>query len=104
MGMLLRARLLLLSLMQRLRRSIWLRRSRRLTRLTERQLKSLWKMKNLSMMLGSMQAEEAMKEMALEELRAPLPMNMEPDQMEQMLADLQTSSRQLTSMLSSRTS
>ena len=94
MGMLLRARLLLLSLMQRLRRSIWLRRSRRLTRLTERQLKQMWVVERIRQD-PSQSMFQAAEKLLPEWRRMPLDIPVSRQTMEEM-EDLQNSSRQLT--------
>ncbi len=97
--MLTRLWLLFRMVIQRLNRLIWLRRSVRLTRLTEKQLKSLWKQDQLSAE-SEMATMTQVHLMILEAAKAPLNLSANKET-EQMMEDLQTASMQLTSMLTS---
>lgn len=96
---LLKLRLFLLHLMQRLRRSIWRRRSACLTRLTERQLRNLWKLESLT--IDSPEKQDQAN-LLMAEMPWDLPVLMENRMAAEMMEDLQMASRQLTSMLTSR--
>lgn len=95
--MLTRIWLLWRKVIQRLNRLIWLRRSRSLTKLTERQLKQMWKSESLIAELPTMQTANLLRQ---ERAKAPLYL-LESKLELQTMEDLQTASRQLTSMLTS---
>ena len=107
--MLTRIWLLFRRLMQRLNRLIWLRRSRCLTRLTERQLKNLWQIqkekKFLELEQTGLQLDWELEKLELMEMKASRPLDLPTNQeTEQLMMDLQAASRQLTSMLRSSSS
>ena len=105
MNRLQKLRLLFLRTMQRLRRSIWLRRLKRLTKLTEKQLRIWWRMekeyeiakegRTLANLLTPMPSE-------YKKIKAELPLLLYPTEENlEAMEDLQAASRQLTSMLTS---
>lgn len=87
-------------LILRLNRLIWLRRLRCITRLTERQLRSLWQTNQLMSQLWKQEQEQEQKQILrqLEKARPVLPLNT-GQQEEQVLMDLQMSSSQLITIL-----
>lgn len=103
--MLTRIWLLYRRVMQRLNRLIWRKRLECLTRLTERQLKAIWQLENLGPMSEWLLTPEwESKTKKLMRLQASLLVAQQTNQeLEQVMMDLQTASRQLTSMLTSKT-
>ena len=95
-----------LRLMQQLRRLIWLRRSRCLIRLTEKQLKAMWEAEEIwktTDPLNKMYLMDPISPLMMAKMEAPL--NLTPTEENLvMMEDLQIASRQLTSMLTSKTS
>lgn len=87
-------------LIQRLNRLIWLRRLRCITRLTERQLKSLWLTNQMLDKMLKSQEEKEQNQLASQLLKMNPPLPLGTGQLEeQTLMDLQMSSSQLITIL-----
>ena len=96
------------SVILRLSRLIWLRRLRCITRLTERQLSSLWKLESLlsqwrQAVLEERQKEASRLQLEMKKIRMPLQLPL-GELTTTALEDLQMSSSRLTSMLEDKSS